>query len=341
VSHRWFATIVARREASSANGGGALEPTLGYRFIQFAKVSLCARRGSGIIAWSGANVRFDERLIGYVQALQAQGLNYSQIIVQMTVDQGYTLLVAQRIVDAVLHHGGNAGSLRTPPKILLPTVDTTGESSVIELPDRTVGVAFEQLVPRIVVLDDFLSVEECEAMCATVAGQFAPSRLGGGAMTPEDTAKVRNSFTAAVPFAANATVARVETRIEALTGWPNQRGEPLQIQKYLPGEQYLPHCDFFRPQDEDFEFNMSLGGQRLATLIIYLRTPEAGGATYFANQGLRVAPRQGSALFFDYPEPILNAGVVHGGERVITGEKWIVTKWFRQEDWRPPQAAGM
>lgn len=279
-------------------------------------------------------MKFDERLIDYVRALQAQGQTYSQIIMRMTVEQGFTLLVAQRIVDAVMVHGGNAGSLRTPPKIAMPTIDTAGESALIELPDRTVAVAFEQLVPRIVVLDDFLSAEDCDAMCATVAEQFAPSRLGGGAMTAEETAQVRNSYTAAVPFAANEVVARVEARIEALTGWPNRRGEPMQIQKYLPGEQYLPHCDFFRAEDADFAFNMGLGGQRLATLIIYLRTPEAGGATYFANQGLRVAPRRGSALFFDYPEPILNAGVVHGGERVIAGEKWIVTKWFREQDWR-------
>lgn len=279
-------------------------------------------------------MRFDERLIDYVRALQLQGQNYSQIIMRMTVEQGFTLLVAQRIVDAVIAHGGNGGSLRTPPKIPLPTIDTSGESALIELPDRTVAVAFEQLVPRIVVLDDFLSAEECEAMCATVADRFHPSRLGGGAMTEEETVAVRNSYTAAVPFAANEVVARVETRIEALTGWPNRRGEPMQIQKYLPGEQYLPHCDFFSETDADFEFNMGLGGQRLATLIIYLQTPEAGGATYFANQGLRVAPRRGSALFFDYPEPIYSAGVVHGGERVLAGEKWIVTKWFRQENWR-------
>lgn len=279
-------------------------------------------------------MKFDERLIEFVQALQAQGQTYSQIIMRMTVEQGFTLLVAQRIVDAVLVHGGNAGSLRTPPKIPMPSIDTTGESARIELPDRTVAVAFEQLVPRIVVLDDFLSAEECEAMCATVADRFQPSRLGGGTMTAEEIAKVRSSDTAAVPFAANEIVQRVEARIEALTGWPNKRGEPLQVQKYLPGEQYLPHCDFFSASDPDFEFNMSLGGQRLGTLIIYLRTPEAGGATYFANLGLRVAPRQGSALFFDYPEPIYSAGVVHGGERVLAGEKWIVTKWFRAEDWR-------
>jgi len=72
------------------------------------------------------------------------------------------------------------------------------------------------------------------------------------------------------------------------------------------------------------------GGQRVGTLIMYLKEPERGGSTYFANLGQRIFPRKGSALFFGYAEAKVSNGTLHGGDPVISGEKWIATKWFRE-----------
>lgn len=281
----------------------------------------------------GGQVEFDGRLIRHIRELHAAGQNYSQLIMSLTVEGGYALLVAQRIVDAVLVYDGNQQSLETPPKIALPTIDTSARASVLELPDARVGVAFEQLVPRIVVLDDFLTAEECDALCDEAAGGFQPSGLTGAPLGEAEHAEIRSSETAVLRFKQTPIIARIEARIESLTSWPATACEPLQVQKYTPGTQYLPHCDFFSADAPDYAAQMALGGQRLATLIMYLRTPESGGGTYFANLGLRVGPRRGSALFFAYPEPILNSGLMHGGERVLSGEKWIATRWFRERDW--------
>jgi prolyl 4-hydroxylase len=279
-------------------------------------------------------MEFDERLVQYVLALQAAGQTYSQIVMTLCIEQGYALLVAQRIVDSVLVYGGNQGSLLTPPKIDLPIIDTTSRTSVIELPDARAPIIFEQLVPRVVVMDDFVTARECDALCDLVTPRFQPSTVAGKPVSAEDLAKMRSSETAHVGFRQTPEVARIEARIEALTSWPQTMCEPLQIQRYLPGKQYLPHFDHFDPNQPDFADQLAFGGQRVATLIIYLRTPDSGGATYFAGLGLRVAPRRGSALFFSYPEPIISNGLLHGGERVVSGEKWIATKWFRREEWR-------
>jgi hypothetical protein len=40
------------------------------------------------------------------------------------------------------------------------------------------------------------------------------------------------------------------------------------------------------------------GGQRLATLIVYLNTVSQGGATAFKDLNMKVSPEKGKALLF-------------------------------------------
>lgn len=68
----------------------------------------------------------------------------------------------------------------------------------------------------------------------------------------------------------------------------------------------------------------------MATFVIYLNTPEQGGATTFPDVGLDIAPRQGHAVFFSYPRPHPSTRSLHGGAPVRAGEKWIATKWLRE-----------
>ena len=41
--------------------------------------------------------------------------------------------------------------------------------------------------------------------------------------------------------------ARLEQRIATLLDWPLENGEGLQILRYGPGTEYLPHYDYFDP----------------------------------------------------------------------------------------------
>jgi prolyl 4-hydroxylase len=72
------------------------------------------------------------------------------------------------------------------------------------------------------------------------------------------------------------------------------------------------------------------GGQRRATLLMYLNTPERGGATIFPDLRLQVAPTKGCAVFFSYDRPHESTGTLHGGAPVLQGEKWVATKWLRE-----------
>jgi prolyl 4-hydroxylase len=74
------------------------------------------------------------------------------------------------------------------------------------------------------------------------------------------------------------------------------------------------------------------GGQRVGTLVMYLNTPEGGGATTFPEVGLEVAPVRGNAVFFSYTRAHPGTKTLHGGAPVLAGEKWVATKWLRERE---------
>ena len=115
-----------------------------------------------------------------------------------------------------------------------------------------------------------------------------------------------------------------------MTRWPLANGEPLQILHYGVGAEYQPHYDYFAPEDQGTPTLLTHGGQRVATVIIYLNTPDAGGATVFPDVGLEVAPIRGNAVFFSYDRPAPVSRTLHGGTPVVAGEKWIATRWMRE-----------
>nr|CAN70717.1 hypothetical protein VITISV_029140 [Vitis vinifera] len=96
---------------------------------------------------------------------------------------------------------------------------------------------------------------------------------------------------------------------------------------------------------ELIQFNLKRGGQRVATMLIYLSDNVEGGETYFpmagsgfcrcggkSVRGLSVAPVKGNAVLFwsmgldGQSDP----NSIHGGCEVLAGEKWSATKWMRQ-----------
>ena len=99
--------------------------------------------------------------------------------------------------------------------------------------------------------------------------------------------------------------------------------------RYRPGAEYKPHHDYFDPVHPGTPRILERGGQRVGTLVMYLNTPDGGGATTFPDVGLEVAPVRGNAVFFSYDRAHLSTKTLHGGAPVTAGEKWVATKWLR------------
>lgn len=128
----------------------------------------------------------------------------------------------------------------------------------------------------------------------------------------------------------NLAISAIEEQISRITGIPVEHGEGLQVLRYEVGQQYHPHFDQFDTDRGNMTHILSRGGQRVATFLMYLNTPEEGGETLFPNAGISVSAVEGNALLFKYPTPFDKPLSLHSGSPVVKGEKWVATKWFRE-----------
>ena len=120
-------------------------------------------------------------------------------------------------------------------------------------------------------------------------------------------------------------VQRLEERICALTGIPVDHGEPLQMLHYGVGGEYLAHQDFFEPKDPGSAKLTQVGGQRVATLVMYLNEVAEGGSTDFPELELSIKPKKGSAVYFEYHNEAgqIDTRCLHAGMPVARGDKSI------------------
>jgi prolyl 4-hydroxylase len=196
--------------------------------------------------------------------------------------------------------------------------------------DREVQVLTHMRNPRVIVFGGLLSGDECDEIV-----DLARQRLARSETVKLDTgaSEVNSARTSEGMFfgrGENPVCARIEARIAALLNWPLENGEGLQVLRYRPGAEYKPHYDYFDPSQPGTPSILKRGGQRVASLVMYLNTPARGGATTFPDVNLEVGPVKGNAVFFSYDRPHPMTRTLHGGAPVLEGEKWVATKWLRE-----------
>lgn len=197
--------------------------------------------------------------------------------------------------------------------------------------------------PRAFLLHEFLTDEECEHLIklgtpSLVKSTVVDSKTGGSVDSD-----VRTSSGTFLRYGQDKIVSRIEERIAHVTMLPYENGESIQILKYVNGQEYKPHTDYFH---DKVNSDPAHGGQRIATVLMYLSTPEEGGETVFpyaagdpvtgdewsdcAKDGLAVKAIKGNALFFYSlkPDGSGDAKSTHGSCPTLKGEKYSATKWI-------------
>ena len=217
-------------------------------------------------------------------------------------------------------------------RVPVPDLDLGQSPRQIDAGDRMVDIIVSVGNPRVVVLGNLLSAEECEALIESARPHLARSltvqtQTGGEELNPDRTSSGMFFTRGQTP-----EVARVEARIARLLNWPLENGEGFQVLNYKPGAEYKPHYDYFDPNEPGTPTILRRGGQRVATLVMYLNEPTRGGGTTFPDIGLEVAPVRGNAVFFSYDRAHPSTRTLHGGAPVIEGEKWVATKWLRERE---------
>lgn len=205
----------------------------------------------------------------------------------------------------------------------------------VQAADRMVNICLSMENPNVAVLDGLLSDEECDQLIAASVGKLERSQVVDRASGGHQVSNVRSSEGTYFKRGETPLIKTIEARLAALTGFRVEQGEPLQILHYGIDGEYLPHHDYFDPVDPGTPTILKQGGQRMATFVLYLNTPEEGGGTTFPELDLEVRARKGSAVYFEYMNRAgeLDSRSLHAGAPVVRGEKWIATKWIRQSNY--------
>jgi len=196
---------------------------------------------------------------------------------------------------------------------------------------------FEKLShsPEIYVCDHFLSDEECDHLIKLAQPSLARSTVVDPNSVEGLVDARRTSTGMFLPYGCkDGVVLRMHKRIAEVTGIPEVNGECMQVLHYDVGAEYQPHYDSFDRSIPGGLIHFNRGGQRVATFMVYLNTPEAGGETIFPLDNLKIVPKKGKAVLF---YNVTSSGAVdpmsfHGGAPVLKGEKWLITRWLRERE---------
>jgi prolyl 4-hydroxylase len=177
------------------------------------------------------------------------------------------------------------------------------------------------------VVRGFLDAATCAALIERIDQRWRPSEIADDV----GIANFRTSETCDLDWR-DTIVGEVDRKIASLLGLPLSVSEPIQGQRYAPGQEFKPHTDTFEPGGYDFYVHTGQSGQRTWTAMIYLNQPEEGGATRFKKIGKTVQPETGKLLAWNnlLPDGRPNPATLHHGMKVRRGTKYIITKWFRE-----------
>ena len=258
-----------------------------------------------------------------------------------------------RVNDEIEFHSALRTQISTQLENHTCTDETLGTSPDVETRDwisdkdgksRTVHVKLGRPASRIHVVENFASVDECNAMEETAAPKLHAASVAdgkGGIQYSQNRKALQAGITPKWEEEENGDlVARLSRRVYEYTNYElglnlSEKGqEPLMSIQYFgrgyndtEPDRYTPHCDGVC-NGEPHRY-----GTRMATMVIYCNIPERGGHTNFQSAGVHIKPVELSAIFFSYIDPATNLTdkglTTHSGCPVYEGEKKIITQWVR------------
>jgi prolyl 4-hydroxylase len=176
----------------------------------------------------------------------------------------------------------------------------------------------------------FLSADECAQIIAMIDSVARPSEV----FDKDSYATYRTSYSGNVD-PADRFVRMIERRLCDLLGIDIACGETMQGQRYLPGQEFQGHFDYFDTAAFYWPDEERRGGQRSWTAMVFLNAVEEGGATEFTKIGISIQPQPGALLIWNnaLPEGRPNPATLHAANPVVHGVKYVITKWFRTRPW--------
>jgi prolyl 4-hydroxylase len=183
---------------------------------------------------------------------------------------------------------------------------------------------------QLYIYQGFLGPSDCKMLIDKIDADAIPSSLYKGTEQPG----FRTSYSCHLSRW-DYDIGRIEDRISDTLGIENDYAETMQGQRYYIGQEFKSHHDFFHPSQNYWSDEGPAGGQRTWTAMIFLNEPEEGGNTDFPHLGLGIRPQSGMMLMWNNMsrDGTMNYKTLHAGTPILKGKKYIITKWYRQNNW--------
>lgn len=222
-----------------------------------------------------------------------------------------------------------------------------------DAPELGLNILTRSLDPLVVEISSFLSQDQAKHIIDEASPHIAKSHVSH---MDHDVGKADAEWrTSSQHFLHSNTdmLKRIDRQVSALTNVKLSHQEYFQVLRYNEGERYVAHHDYFDPNM--YATNEQIQGMtkkglfnRMATVFFYLTTVEEGGQTNFpragglpqprdfgdCSKGISVNPEEGRIIIFYSvkPDASFDEDSLHGGCKVIKGEKWSANKWI----WNKP-----
>jgi prolyl 4-hydroxylase len=192
--------------------------------------------------------------------------------------------------------------------------------------------------PPVLVIENFFTRQECQQVIDIAKAPSAGHTRSGVPMEVQSATfspLAQSQRTSTSWFCYYSQLPTLLAKTRHILGIPLPQLEEPQIVRYRAGEEFTWHYD------EVPRSQMNNGGQRLATLLVYLNTVENGGETVFRDlkqcvdescqEQLSVQPVEGHALLFfpAYRDGRPDDRTLHKGG-MAASEKWIVQMWIHE-----------
>lgn len=183
--------------------------------------------------------------------------------------------------------------------------------------------------PDVVLFPRLFSPAECDHLVAIAEPRFERTQVQDVQTLEEREHEARTAHGSTIHWLIEDPAVRaLNRRLAAASGIDVAHGEPMQILRYHPGQEYRPHHDPLRGVDN----------QRIATALVYLNEGYEGGETSFADIGLKVKGGKGDAIVFrnTLPDGQRDALALHAALPVTAGVKLLASRWIRERPFGNP-----
>jgi len=237
--------------------------------------------------------------------------------------------------------GGGLPTGSPAPPFLGTTIDYTDEELKYNYTFLPLSASYPGLKrihdkPPIYIVENFLTADECKTLIEVASPLLQRSKTHAAAGS--EATKGRTSLTCHLSKSAYPCPVLLQ-KIQALTNKPYGHMELPQVARYASSQRYVEHYDGVDPHTEAGRSFCASGGQRVATVLVYINDVPDGGATRFKRLDLEVKPVKGNALIFfpGFMNGELDTEVLHAGMPAVD-TKWVSQVWIRQsfrEDGQP------